>query len=126
MEITFAEQIGWGLKIAAIGMGVVFSALVLVALAISIFRIDFKRNKKNEKQENKAENVAVAQVPVPVAEDTISPEVIAAISAAVAVVLDGAYRIKKVHYHKSHSSAWKNQGIINIMDSHNIEVRRHH
>lgn len=124
MEITFAEQIGWGLKIAAIGMGVVFSALVLVALAISIFRIDFKRNKKNEKQENKAENVAVAQVPVPVAEDTISPEVIAAISAAVAVVLDGSYRITKVQHHKSNSSAWKNQGIMNIMNSHNIEVRR--
>lgn len=122
MEITFAEQIGWGLKIAAIGMGVVFSALVLVALAISIFRIDFKRNKKNEKQENKAENVAVAQVPV--AEDTISPEVIAAISAAVAVVLDGSYRITKVQHHKSNSSAWKNQGIMNIMNSHNIEVRR--
>jgi len=129
-EISIANQMIWGLKIAFIGMTVVFSALVLVSLSISIFRIDFhslcKRKKvEQDKVENKAEDT-VATSPVPVVEDSISPEVIAAISAAVAVVLDGAYRIKKVHYHKSHSSAWKNQGIINIMDSHNIEVRRHH
>ena len=121
-DFTFAGQMLWGLKIAVIGMLVVFTALVLVALSISIFRIDFKRNKKRAKQENKTENTVVA--PVPVAEDTISPEIVAAISAAVAVVLNGSYRITKVHHHKTNSSAWKNQGIINIMDSHNIEVRR--
>lgn len=90
-ELTFAEIMSEGFSTLLIGMGTVFAVLIVLWGAVALMgRILNAANKKSAPAvPAKAPAPAPAPVPAPVAsapvvEDAISPEVIAAISAAIA------------------------------------------
>ncbi len=86
-ELTFAEIMSEGTMTLIIGMGTVFAVLIVLWAAIALMgRIINGANKKSAPAVPKAAPVpAPAPVaPAPVVSDAISPEVIAAISAAIA------------------------------------------
>ena len=90
-ELTFAEIMSEGFSTLLIGMGTVFAVLIVLWVAVALMgRVLGAANKKSAPAvPAKAPAPAPAPVPVPVAsapvvEDAISPEVIAAISAAIA------------------------------------------
>ena len=88
-ELTFAEIMSEGFSTLLIGMGTVFAVLIVLWGAVALMgRILNAANKKSAPAvPAKAPAPAPAPAPVvpaPVAEEAISPEVIAAISAAIA------------------------------------------
>ncbi len=87
--MDFAEALPYGLKTALLGMCVIFAVLIILWAVLSVFRLVFyKGGKKDSSKAVPAPAVAVpAPAPVaPRADD--DAELIAAITAAIAVVMD--------------------------------------
>jgi len=91
------------LEVSLVGLAVVFGALVLIGLVISLLA----RLGDGEKHED--DQQAPAGIP---------PEIIAAISAAVTMALGPGVRIKRVRYGVSESETWSQQGRVIVMASH--------
>ena len=90
-ELTFAEIMSEGASTLVIGMGTVFAVLIVLWAAIALMgRILGAANKKSAPAVPKAApapapvSAPKPAAPAPVVSDAISPEVIAAISAAIA------------------------------------------
>lgn len=90
-ELTFAEIMSEGASTLVIGMGTVFSVLIVLWVAIALMgRILGAASKKSAPAVPKAAPAPAPvpapkpAAPAPVVSDAISPEVIAAISAAIA------------------------------------------
>ena len=81
------EKFTFGLGVAGLGIIVVFAGLVILICFIMILGAVAKDRKKTApKTEQKAEAVAAPPVQTAFAADGVSPEVIAAITAAIAAV----------------------------------------
>ena len=83
------EDLMFGLRVTAIGMGIVFAALYVLQLVMIGFRKVFyekKEQKSNATVSPVAETAVVQEEPVV---EGLSPSVVAAISAAVAMFLGG-------------------------------------
>lgn len=106
------EKFTFGLGVAGLGMIVVFAGLVLLIGFITILGVAAKERKKPApKTEQKAEAVAAPPVQTAVAEDGVSPEVIAAITAAIAAVWESPNGFVVRHVKRvSNASAWKRAG----------------
>ena len=93
-------------------MIVVFAGLVLLIGFITILGVAAKERKKPaSKTEQKAEAVAAPPVQTTVAEDGVSPEVIAAITAAIAAVWESPNGFVVRHVKRvSNAPAWKRAG----------------
>jgi len=118
MDVPVMDIFILGVQITVIGLTVVFVALALLAWILSYFdNIDAwvsKRRTKSQIQSTKA----VAENTV---DEGISPEIIAAISAAVAVATGGKAKIKHVRYRRQMADPnWQTQGRATIMASHTI------
>lgn len=131
------EEITWGntLSVVLTGLVVVFAALVILIFLVwlmgKIFiAIGNKKNKEQEQQKQdarrqaqqamadqaKADQVKTEQAGTDQIEEGIPPEVVAAISAAVAVVMEesapgAAYTIQRVQRAGVGRSAWGNAGL---------------
>ena len=131
------EEITWGntLSVVLTGLVVVFAALVILIFSVwlmgKIFiAIGNKKNKEQEQQKQdarrqaqqamadqaKADQVKTEQAGTGQIEEGIPPEVVAAISAAVAVVMEesapgAAYTIQRVQRAGVGRSAWGNAGL---------------
>lgn len=131
------EEITWGntLSVVLTGLAVVFAALVILIFLVwlmgKIFiAIGNKKNKEQEQQKQdarrqaqqamadqaKADQVKTEQAGTGQIEEGIPPEVVAAISAAVAVVMEesapgAAYTIQRVQRAGVGRSAWGNAGL---------------
>ena len=131
------EEITWGntLSVVLTGLVVVFAALVILIFLVwlmgKIFiAIGNKKNKEQEQQKQdarrqaqqamddqaKADQVKTEQAGTGQIEEGIPPEVVAAISAAVAVVMEesapgAAYTIQRVQRAGTGRSAWGNAGL---------------
>lgn len=131
------EEITWGntLSVVLTGLVVVFAALVILIFLVwlmgKIFiAIGNKKNKEQEQQKQdarrqaqqamadqaKADQVKTEQAGTGQIEEGIPPEVVAAISAAVAVVMEesapgAAYTIQRVQRADVGRSAWGNAGL---------------
>lgn len=131
------EEITWGntLSVVLTGLVVVFAALVILIFLVwlmgKIFiAIGNKKNKEQEQQKQdarrqaqqamadqaKADQVKTEQAGTGQIEEGIPPEVVAAISAAVAVVMEesapgAAYTIQQVQRAGVGRSAWGNAGL---------------
>ena len=128
------EEITWGntLSVVLTGLVVVFAALVILIFLVwlmgKIFiAIGNKKNKEQEQQKQdarqqamddqaKADQVKTEQAGTGQIEEGIPPEVVAAISAAVAVVMEesapgAAYTIQRVQRAGVGRSAWGNAGL---------------
>lgn len=90
------------LGISLLGITVVFGALVLIGLVIALLgRLGTERT-----------------TPDAVSDDGISPEIVAAISAAVMASMGAGVRVKRVRYGRTQESGWVEQGRIIISASH--------
>ena len=102
----------FALKISAIGLSVVFIGLILISWFVGLLRfLDHPKTflASNQPVESeKAEEIA-----------HLSPKLIAAISAAVAVTIDKKFQIKRIRYRTGpQQMSWSKQGISTIMGSH--------
>ena len=106
------EKFTFGLGVAGLGMIMVFAGLVLLIGFITILGVAAKERKKPApKTEQKAEAVAAPPVQTVVAEDGVSPEVIAAITAAIAAVWESPNGFVVRHVKRvSNAPAWKRAG----------------
>ncbi len=88
--MDFAEAIPYGLQTALLGMGVIFAVLILLWGVLSVFKIVFYKGGKDEPAKAAPAPVpAAAPAPAPAAPAaTDDAELIAAITAAIAVVMD--------------------------------------
>lgn len=113
-----------GLEIAVIGISVVFVALALVAFLVSnldwIDRV-LAGKPTVEAAPAVAEQPQVPQIePKASLEDGIPQEIIAVISAAVAVALGEKVRVTHIQRHQP-GATWRVQGRSNIMSSHAVK-----
>lgn len=99
----------FSVKLTFLGMGIVFTALSLVAMAVSLFTWLETRRAASP----------AAPAAVPTVEPGIPPEIVAAISAAVCASLGERTKIHRIRYRKgSPEATWSRQGRISIMASH--------
>lgn len=125
-DLTMAEKGITSAKVVLTGFVVVFAVLVLLIVIISIYSsiIQAAQNSGKKKQEKVVENVkatttdkveAPVETVAPVAQDGISEEVIAVISAAVATMYGSPEKAKIKSIKKSDGgrSAWANAGLLN-------------
>ena len=104
------EQLSFGLSVSVIGIAVVFGGLVLLILFLKLFELVFKERKK-ELPAAKAEAPTTALPAQPAQSDSIAPDVIAAITAAVSAVWqeDSGFIVRRVR--RIHSApAWNRAG----------------
>lgn len=125
-------KLDWGttFSVVLVGLVVVFAALLILILFVwlmgKIFQaINNRKAKAQEQQEQDARRQAqqamesqakAEQTEVKQVEDGISPEVVAAISAAVAVVMEEtapgvSYTISRLQRAGTGRSAWGNAGL---------------
>lgn len=111
----------FGLQITILGMGVVFAALTLI---IYVLKLTERLTPWLEKfggsghgHGHQAETAAPAETP-----GALTPEVMAAISAAVVVAVGKRGRIRRIRYRSTQpGAAWAVQGRASIMASHNVK-----
>lgn len=117
-----------GLVIAIIGGSVVFFALTLIFVTLSIFdRLDRWMTERNKPPEPVAatpaqtETAAPAPKAEPVVEEGISGEVVAAIGAAIITALDQTVRVKTIRYRREAANPqWHLQGRVAHVSSRNL------
>lgn len=115
------EALGIALQLTIVGMSVVFLALTLLVLLLTLFkRLDAQLSRPKEV----IDQIDVAKTPsIPVSTEELAPELLAAISAAVAVATTKKIRITRIRYRGERPEpAWSRQGRTAIMGSH--QVRR--
>lgn len=101
-------------KLTWFGMTVVFTALSLVSSAVWVFHKLEARMPAAGAEESLPD-------PGPTVESGISPEVVAAISAALCASLGEHTRIHHVRYRRGAPEAtWSRQGRLSIMASHRL------
>lgn len=112
--LAFDLAVAW--KLAWFGMLVVFAALGLVSVAVSLFRfLDAVPSPHHAAHGAGAQGPA----PSPQVEEGIPSEVVAAISAALIASLGQKTRIHRIRYRRgSPEPTWSRQGRISIMASH--------
>jgi len=103
-------NLSFGLSVAAVGLLVVFTGLIILILCIKLLEFLFKDRKKALPAAN-AEAPTAALPAQPAQSATIAPEVIAAITAAVSAVWqeDTGFIVRRVR--RIHSApAWNRAG----------------
>lgn len=110
------EQLWSGLQITGLGMGVVFAALMLIALILSWFgpleRLILRIGAVRERP-------VIAQ-PVAASAEALglSPELVAVITAAATAALAQPVRVHRIRYDPDpNAAAWVQQGRLTIMAS---------
>ncbi|MBP1468074.1 OadG family protein [Candidatus Chloroploca sp. M-50] len=106
-------------QIALTGVSVVFMALTLVALMLSLIgRIDKPIQQLMSRGKAVPEPAQAPVAPVVEATDAeLTPELIAILTVAANEVLQQPVRITRVQYNQPQTGAWSSQGRISIMAS---------
>ncbi len=104
------EKLGFGLSVALIGMLVVFAGLILLIFCMKL--ITAASRERKVKQAEEIQTPAPAHAPVsPIAAQGVSPEIIAAITAAIAAVWQGDTGFVVRHVRRVHNApAWNSAG----------------
>ena len=106
------EDFLFSLSVAAIGMLVVFSGLVLLIVCITVItKISTIGAKKKEAPKAVSTTPVPAAQPAPIVQEGISPEVVAAITAAIAAVWqsDAGFRVRHIK-RVNNAAAWNRAG----------------
>ena len=107
------DKLIFGLTVALIGLLVVFAGLVLLIYCIKLITLVSTERKAKPAAEGAVVPVAVAPVakPLPAAPPGVSPEIIAAITAAIAAVWQGDTGFVVRHVRRVHNApAWNRAG----------------
>ena len=88
-SMEMSEAIPYGLQTVLLGMGVVFSVLIILLAVLSVFKYVFYKPAKSETKSPEAKK-APEPVPeaVPTVAETDDAELVAVITAAIAAMLD--------------------------------------
>ncbi|MBQ8248527.1 MAG: OadG family protein [Clostridia bacterium] len=86
--MSFADAIPFGVQTVLLGMGVVFAVLIILWVVLSAFKLVFYKGSDKKEAPTKASPVTAPVQPTPVAAKTDDAELVAAITAAIAVVMD--------------------------------------
>ena len=87
---TMGDRVMYGLQTTLLGLGVVFSVLIILWAVLAVFKLVFYKGDKKEKEP------AAPAEPTPVSEPELTPiyseqddaEIVAAITAAISVMMD--------------------------------------
>ena len=103
------EKLGFGLSVALIGMLVVFAGLILLIYCMKLITAVSKERKAAKPEAE--ETSAALPVPVAAASQGVSPDIIAAITAAIAAVWQGETGFVVRHVRRVHNApAWNRAG----------------
>ncbi len=85
-----ADRLMMGLQTALLGMGVIFAVLIILWAVLSVFKLVFYKGGNEEAPAKAAATGAptLAPAPTPVQAQADDAELVAAITAAIAVVMD--------------------------------------
>ena len=92
--LEFSDAIGYGLQTTLLGMGVVFSVLIILLLVLTVFKTIFYKQPNSEKKPAPAKVeapaiVEAAPAPAPAAPaEADDAELVAVITAAIAAMMD--------------------------------------
>ena len=88
-SMDMAEAIPYGLQTVLLGMGVIFSVLIILMAVLAVFKYVFYKPVKGEPKaaEIKKESKPAVEA-IPVAVETDDAEIVAAITAAIAAMLE--------------------------------------
>jgi sodium pump decarboxylase gamma subunit len=112
--------INTGLILALVGMVVVFASLSVLAGIIVLVKRLIDRPAPAP-----AEQVAAPRTPAEPQPQRLDPQIVAAISAAVAsLYLGRSVRVRRVRFADSGSPTWSTEGRARIMGSHRPHLRR--
>jgi Na+-transporting methylmalonyl-CoA/oxaloacetate decarboxylase gamma subunit len=115
-DIENLQPIAFALRLTGLGMGVVFVALLVLSGLLAVAQRAYKPS-----EEPAAGAAAAPQQQAAPSQPTssgIAPEVMAAISAAVAITTQKRFRIKRIRYREAPPlGVWSRQGRITIMTS---------
>ena len=105
------------LIVMLIGMGGVFSALLLLAGMIWLFKAtDEQLNRRRIRKYSESVDTGA---------DTINDEIVAVLSAAAVATLEKSVRVRRVRFLTAGSEgAWAVTGRLNVMASHQIARRK--
>ncbi|NUM33185.1 MAG: OadG family protein [Candidatus Brocadiae bacterium] len=118
-----SEELVFAFRITVIAMTVVYISLILVAGIIGLFK---KLNKVSMQPAPAHTTEVKVEEKYP---HDLPPELLAVISAAVAVAIDKKFQIKKLRYRNAPpENNWSKQGVASIMASHAINKHKpeHH
>lgn len=117
MELT-GDPLLIALQITVTGVTVVFTALAVVALALSALR-GVERIVLRRSAERAAARQAALPLPrVELPSDELSPALVAVLAAAAAELLDQPVRVTRVRYYDHQpGGVWSRQGRLTIMAS---------
>jgi Na+-transporting methylmalonyl-CoA/oxaloacetate decarboxylase gamma subunit len=131
MPAPSIDDIWFGLELTATGILVVFTALILVAVVVGLFK---QLDRPKPVKDSRPSQESMPSVPVsnttqqdhgaPALEGGISPEVAAVIMAAVAEATTQKIRIHRIRYRSGVNAnsvaetSWSRQGRVSIMTSH--------
>jgi len=112
MYLAQATDLNTGLVLTVVGMGIVFTVLVLIMIMLFSLQAIFNKQKKTSDPEP-ADSAAVTQ------EDDTTPEVMAVIAAAVAVAVGRPHKIRRVNLITQEvRTEWKGRGREKLHSSH--------
>ncbi len=102
--------------VVMVGILLVFLILLLLTFIIKLqgkIFDHFEAKRKAKQQDTPPSAPAAAAAPAPVVEAGISPEVVAAISAAIAAMGDGKYQLRALSRARDCRGAWGKAGVVN-------------
>jgi Na+-transporting methylmalonyl-CoA/oxaloacetate decarboxylase gamma subunit len=110
----------FGVQVSILGISVVFLALALIIFAMKLLdRLTPWLIKRFGVSEHGHSHASEISAPAVEPDEVISPEVMVAISAAVAVAIGKRARITRIRYRSAQpGGAWSVQGRMTVMASH--------
>ena len=111
MNGNFTSEMG---ALTLVGVAIVFSVLTIIALVVAFFK---RLDDHWQKQEELVDAKALEK------EQTIDMTTLMLISAAVATVVGGRFRVRKIHRllsPKTKRTPWSSRGRLTLQGSHTI------
>lgn len=115
MSGQFTSEMG---TLTLVGVGIVFSVLAIIAMVVAVFK---RLDDYWQAQEEVAAQKSLEKEP------TIDQTTLLLISASVATVVGGRFRVRKIHRllsPRAKRTPWSSQGRLNLQGSHTVSRKK--